>query len=142
MCIRDSKDTLLERFANPNIKDSLARICSESSAKLSTFMLPTITENLATKGEIRCATLVIAAWCYYSDKQTDLKGNPLVIADAMADELHKLANKTNQNSGAFLELTSLFSELSNSEKFVTTYKAHVEALYSESNIKRHMQSML
>ncbi|MGB7393260.1 MAG: mannitol dehydrogenase family protein, partial [Pricia sp.] len=62
------KDSLLERFANPNIKDTVSRICSESSAKLPKFLIATIEENLARDGSIQFATLVIAAWCYYSDK--------------------------------------------------------------------------
>ena len=41
----DYKDSLLERFANPNIKDSVSRICAESSAKLPKFLIPTIHEN-------------------------------------------------------------------------------------------------
>ncbi|MBO1256074.1 mannitol dehydrogenase family protein [Alteromonas sp. 5E99-2] len=136
------KNTLFERFSNPNIKDSLARICSESSAKLSTFMLPTIVENLAKKGEIQCATLVIAAWCLYSDKQVDLQGTPLVIADEMADEVHQFANKTAQRSDSLLELASLFSCVSSSEAFVTAYKTQVKALYNTPNIKLHMQTIL
>ncbi|MFT2091939.1 mannitol dehydrogenase family protein [Paraglaciecola sp. 2405UD69-4] len=140
--LEEYKDTLLERFANPNIKDSLARICSENAAKLSTFMLPTIANNLAKNGEIQCATLVIAAWCYYSDKQTDLQGKPLTISDAMADEVHQLASQTSERSGALLELKSIFSGLSNSEKFVAAYTAQVEALYSTPNVKQHMQAVL
>ncbi|MGB5430639.1 mannitol dehydrogenase family protein, partial [Eudoraea sp.] len=45
--LSDYKDSLLERFANPNIKDSVSRICAESSAKLPKFLIPTIHENLA-----------------------------------------------------------------------------------------------
>jgi len=36
------KDSLEERFANPNIKDSVSRICSESAAKLPKFLIPTL----------------------------------------------------------------------------------------------------
>ncbi|MFB1034397.1 MAG: mannitol dehydrogenase family protein, partial [Sinobacterium sp.] len=59
------KDTLIERFANPNIKDSLARICSESSAKLPKFLIATIEENLTANRDCSLAALVIATWCLY-----------------------------------------------------------------------------
>ena len=72
--LRDYKNSLMERFANPNIKDSISRICSESSAKLPKFLIPTIQENLIDEGSIEFATLVIAAWCYYSDKEMDKNG--------------------------------------------------------------------
>ncbi|MDB4766554.1 mannitol dehydrogenase family protein, partial [bacterium] len=42
--LEDYKDTLIQRFGNPTIKDDLSRICSESSAKLPKFLLPTVHE--------------------------------------------------------------------------------------------------
>jgi mannitol 2-dehydrogenase len=39
------KDILIERFGNPNVKDKLARICLESSSKLPSFLIPTITKK-------------------------------------------------------------------------------------------------
>ena len=50
------------RFANPNIRDGVSRICSESSAKLPKFLLPTLRENLARGGEIRRAILLLAVY--------------------------------------------------------------------------------
>ncbi|MEQ8219212.1 MAG: hypothetical protein RH981_13320 [Arenibacter sp.] len=50
------KESLQERFANPNIKDSVNHICSESSAKLPIFMIPTLQDNLVGKGSIKFAT--------------------------------------------------------------------------------------
>tara|TARA_R110002167_G_scaffold43192_11_gene130701 strand:+ start:1105 stop:2607 length:1503 start_codon:yes stop_codon:yes gene_type:complete len=136
------KDTLLTRFANPNIKDSLARICSENATKLSTFMLPTIVDNLARKGQIQCATLVVAAWCFYSDKQVDQQGKPLNIIDALAPELHQAASKTTERTLAFLELNSIFAKLACHEIFVLAYKQQVMALYAKPNVKQHMQTIL
>ncbi len=95
------KDSLLERFANPNIKDSVSRICAESSAKLPKFLIPTIQENLATGGSIQFATLIIAAWCYYSDKQADQNGTPLDINDALKTELKKLQQLENDPLGIY-----------------------------------------
>jgi len=88
------KDSLFERFGNTNIKDSVARICLESSAKMPKFLIPTISENLARGGSIKYATLVIAAWCFYSDKGVDRHAVRLDIVDAMKDELHQAAQVT------------------------------------------------
>ena len=72
-----------ERFANPNIKDSVARICSESSAKLPKFLIETLNENLAADGSIEFSAMVIAAWCYYSDKGVDRNGQAIDKIDAI-----------------------------------------------------------
>jgi mannitol 2-dehydrogenase len=136
------KDTLLARFANPNIKDGLVRICSENAAKLSTFLLPTMVDNLANKGRIQCATLVLAAWCYYSDKQVDQQGKPLNISDAMAVEVHQAASQTSQRPLALLELNSIFTTLTSHTEFVAAYEKQVMAFYAKPDVKQHMQTIL
>ncbi len=140
--LEDYKDSLLERFANPNIKDSVSRICSESSAKLPKFLIATIHENLATGGSIKFATLVIAAWCYYSDKQVDQNGQPLEIIDAMQGKLHDAAKETTTNPLAFIQLELLFGGLSENERFVTCYTTMLKELYKKGDIKKLMQELL
>lgn len=140
--LEDYKDSLLERFANPNIKDSVGRICSESSAKLPKFLIPTIYENLAAGGSIQFATLVIAAWCYYSDKQTDLNGKPLEISDALKDELHEAAEATEYDPLAFIKQRALFGDLIKNGQFITTYHVMLEQLHKDGDIKKLMQDLL
>jgi mannitol 2-dehydrogenase len=135
------KDSLLERFANPNIKDTVSRICSESSAKLPKFLIATIKENLARDGSIRFATLVIAAWCYYSDKGIDEDGHPIEIIDAMSTELHQAAKRTQTDSLAFIRQVSLFGKLAQNERFAKLYAEIIQKIYVNANIKKYMQDM-
>ncbi len=140
--LEDYKDSLLERFANPNIKDSVSRICAESSAKLPKFLIATIHENLATGGSIKFATLVIAAWCYYSDKQVDQNGQPIETIDAMQDELHQAAEQTTTDPLAFIRQESLFGNLIKNERFTTFYAEVVHKIYKDTNIKKYMREMI
>lgn len=136
------KDSLLERFANPNIKDGVSRICAESSAKLPKFLLPTIQENLANGGSIQFAALVIAAWCYYSDKQADQNGTPLDIKDALKMELHEAATATEYDPLAFIKQQALFGDLIKDGRFITTYHTMLEQLNEGADIKKMMQDLL
>ena len=137
------KDTLIGRFANPNIKDSLARICSESSAKLPKFLIATINENLVQGRDVSLATLVIATWCLYSDKGLSENGEQLEIQDAMHKELNSYAQETQTSPIAFLKLTSLFGKLEHNETFTAEYKKSIAALYApNSKIKAIMQAVL
>ncbi len=140
--LEDYKDSLLERFGNPNIKDSVSRICAESSAKLPKFLIATIHENLATGGSIKFATLVIAAWCYYSDKEKDQNGQPLEIIDAMHSELHATAKETANDALAFIKQESLFGALVENERFAQSYTSLLEELNQGADIKKLMRSML
>ncbi|MBZ0112225.1 MAG: mannitol dehydrogenase family protein [Thermoanaerobaculia bacterium] len=140
--LNDYKDSLIERFGNPNIKDSLARICLESSAKLPKFLIPTIAENLARGGSIRFATLAIAAWCFYSDRGVDRHGTRLEIVDAMRDELHRAARGTPEDPLSFLKLESVFGDLIRHDRFTTTYSEMVRSLYENPNVALRMRELL
>ena len=136
------KDSLQERFANPNIKDSVSRICSESAAKLPKFLIATLHENLAADGNIKLATLLIAAWCYYSDKRIDNNGQPIEIIDTMSEELHQAAKQTSIDVLAFIKQESIFGELWKNQRFTKLYTEMVRKIYSDANIKKHMRAIL
>jgi len=136
------KDSLLERFGNPNIKDGVDRICSESSAKLPKFLIATIQENLVAGGSIKYATLVLVAWCYYSDKQVNQNGQQLDIQDAMKEELHKAAKETATDPLAFIRQESIFGDLIDNKRFTAVYTEMVQRFYTDVDIKKLMQELL
>ena len=138
----DYKDTLIERFGNPNVKDNLSRICLESAAKLPKFLISTINENLANKGSIRYAALVIAAWCYYSDKGTDKNGTALDIVDEMKEPLHQAASGTEKDALSFLSLKDVFGDLIEQKAFTDEYTQQVTALYANPDIAVLMQKII
>jgi mannitol 2-dehydrogenase len=136
------KDSLIERFSNPSIKDNLARICLESSAKLPKFLIATIKENLATGGRIDYATLVIAAWCYYSDKGISRHGVPLDIVDALKAELHAAALGTQTDVLSFVKYEPIFGDLAEDQRFTAVYSHMVEAIYRNPDIQIEMKKIM
>ncbi|WP_422083506.1 mannitol dehydrogenase family protein [Ulvibacterium sp.] len=140
--IEEYKDNLEIRFGNPNIKDSVSRICSESSAKLPKFLIPTLKENLEKGGSITYATFILAAWCYYSDKRIDRDGRPIEIIDAMADQLYREARKTKTNPMAFLKQESLFGNLAKNDRFAKLYTQMIRKIYGDTSIREYMQEIV
>ncbi len=140
--IEQYKDSLEERFANPNIKDSVSRICSESSAKLPKFLIPTLQENLATDGSIDYATLILAAWCYYSDKGINENNEPLEIIDALKVELYQAAQQTTDDKLGFIRQPELFGDLVENERFVEKYVGFVELIYRGEGIRGLMEELI
>ena len=136
------KDSIEQRFANPNIKDSVSRICSESSTKLPKFLIPTIQENLATGGSIEYGTLVLVAWCYYSDKGVNKHQQPLEIIDEMKNELHQTARETDQDPLAFLKQKEIFGDLVENERFTKCYREFVQKVYEGVEVRGLMKGMI
>lgn len=140
--LEDYKASLIERFGNSNIEDNLARICLESSSKLPVFLIPTINENLTKGGSTEYAALVIAAWCYYSDKHASKDGVPLEVVDEMKIELHAAAKATRTDKLSFLRVEAVFGKLSTNQAFTDDYVCMVDALYENPSIARLMQALL
>jgi mannitol 2-dehydrogenase len=119
--IEDYKDSLIQRFGNPNIKDRLSRICQESSAKIPKFVLPAIKEQLERGGPIKRGALIVAAWCSYLE-QAGISGNDWEIQDKMGAVLHNNAvASVSIDPLAFLMTEDIFNDLVHSKRFVDTY---------------------
>lgn len=115
------KKSLIERFGNINIKDQIDRICSESSAKIPIFILPTVNAQLQDKAKIKHAAFVLAAWAIYSIGK-DEKGNDLSIKDALKITLQEKAIQAQNNPKVFLEIETVFGDLGKNEVFVKTFE--------------------
>jgi mannitol 2-dehydrogenase len=114
------KTELLERFANPGIRDTIARLCAESSDRIPKWVLPVIRHNLATGGPISHATAIVASWARYAEG-VDEQGRPIEVVDRLADEVTAAARRYAQDPLAFLRMTQLFGDLVQNERFTEEY---------------------
>src|SRR5919107_1433762 len=80
------KPNLIARFSNPHVRDTVARLCAESSDRIPKWLLPVIRHNLATGGEIRRSVAVVASWARYAEG-VDEQGQPIEVVDRLRDRL-------------------------------------------------------
>ena len=106
--VADYKQVLIQRFANPAINDQVTRICSDGSAKLPKWILPTLTKLMEQGDPIDLVTLVIASWIQYLRMGVDDAGRPLTILDPRAAELIAVAQGSRADPLALLSLSSIF----------------------------------
>ena len=106
--IPDYKSTLIERFANPTINDRVARLCSEGSAKMPKWVLPSIVELAEKHRPTKLLSLVVAAWIKYLQSSTDERGNAIEVVDARADELKRAVKLIGNDPRPFIAMNSLF----------------------------------
>ncbi len=123
------KRTLIERFANPEIKDTLARLCAESSDRIPKWLLPVIREQLARDGDIRRSAAVVASWARYAEG-ADEQGRPIEIVDRLKDSLLAIAQNNRQQPSAFIENRQLFGDLADDERFRQAYLEALERLHA------------
>jgi mannitol 2-dehydrogenase len=126
----DYKRTLIERFANPGVKDTVARLCFGSSDRIPKWLLPVIRANLASGGPIRLSAATVASWARYAEG-VDEDGQAIDVQDQLADTLVPLARAQRQNPTSFIENTDVFGDLASQPRFVEAYVWALDSLHRD-----------
>jgi mannitol 2-dehydrogenase len=122
------KHTLIERFSNPQVRDTIARLCAQSSDRIPKWLLPVVREQLATGGEIKRSAAVVASWARYAEG-VDEQGEPIEVVDRLADSLMRLARRQREDPDAFIANRDVFGDLVDDKRFVTAYRSALASLH-------------
>jgi mannitol 2-dehydrogenase len=123
------KRSLIERFSNAHVRDTVARLCAESSDRIPKWLLPVIRHNLATGGQVTLSAAVVASWARYAEG-VDEAGAPIVVVDRLADTLTTSARRQHEDPLAFVRNRELFGDLADDERFTSAYLAALRSLHS------------
>jgi mannitol 2-dehydrogenase len=120
---------LVARFANPEIRDTLARLCAESSDRIPKWLVPVIRANLASGGQIDLSALVVASWARYAEG-VDEQGNPIEVVDRLKGRVMAAAARQQHDPLAFIRDRDLFGDLVDDGRFTSAYTAALDRLHS------------
>jgi mannitol 2-dehydrogenase len=120
-------ETLIERFSNPAIADTIARLCQYSSDRIPKWLLPVVRRQLETGGDVVLAAAVVASWTRYAEA-VDEEGAPIEVVDPLASSLITLAIRSRNEPLAFVENRDLFGDLADNNRFVRPYLWTLESL--------------
>ena len=122
------KHTLIQRFSNPQVRNTVARLCAQSSDRIPKWLLPVIREQLAAGGEVRHSAAVVASWARYAEG-ADERDEPIEVVDRFAASLTRLARRERTEPGAFIANRDLFGDLADDERFVAAYLSALDSLH-------------
>jgi mannitol 2-dehydrogenase len=134
---------LVERFSNSHVRDTVARLCAESSDRIPKWVLPVIRENLAAGRDVRLASAIVASWARYAEG-VDEHGESIEVVDRLADTLTARAGQQRADPLAFIRDRELFGDLIDHEPFVTAYLDTLASLYergSRATLERLMAAV-
>jgi mannitol 2-dehydrogenase len=126
--LQEYKYTLIERFSNPQVGDTIARLCAQSSDRIPKWVLPVIRQQLATGGELWRSAAVVASWARYAEGVDD-HGEPIEVVDRLADSLTRLACRQREDPDAFIANRRLFGNLAGDRRFVGAYRSALASLH-------------
>lgn len=120
-------ETLLERFRNPAIRDTLARLAMDASERIPKFVLPVVRDRMDAGGSVAWSAAIIASWARYAEG-IDEQGQPIDIVDSRRDRLMASARLQRRQPTAFIEDRELFGDLARDEAFLAPYLRALQLL--------------
>jgi mannitol 2-dehydrogenase len=120
--VSDYKRVVAERFANPEVKDQVARVCLDGTSKWPKFLVPTVESQLASGGQVKLSALALASWCQYLLGTDDDGGEICISADPRLEEAQAFARESLADPVAFLGFADVFGERLPAEtRFVSAF---------------------
>ncbi len=120
-----------ERFSNPEVGDTIPRLCQDGSNRQPKFILASTSDRVAAGKSIAGLALESALWCRYCAGMTD-DGRPIEIDDLSADLLRRAAAAARDNPDAFLALDSIFDDaIARSADFRAAFAGWLERLWRD-----------
>lgn len=122
-------DLIVSRFANPEVGDTIPRLCLDGSNRQPKFILPTVRQALKEGRSVDGLALEVAFWCRYCVAE-DEAGRAISVDDEAAAELKERALAARSNPTAFLEYSRVFGDLAREAAFHDCFAAHLTDIWS------------
>jgi len=120
------KRQLIDRFANPNIHDTVERVNTDAALN---YLLDPIRDRLAQGQAIDLLAFAVAAWLRRM-RGVDEQGAPIDIRHPLADLLRDRAIEGGGDPMPMLRISQLFGDLADSEVFVAAVGKWLGTIYS------------
>ncbi len=140
--IEDYYKTLVKRFSNALLGDTIARLCLDGSNRQPKFIFPTISAQLEANRSIRGLALEVALWCRYC-AGIDENGNEILIEDISADRLQAQAKAAKSDPPKFLQMHEIFGALNESQIFTDAFSQALNALWrdgTQATLQNYLRS--
>jgi mannitol 2-dehydrogenase len=134
--------TLIERFSNPKMRDTLKRLATDGANRMATFTLPAIRANLEAGRPVTMGAAMVAAWAQYWVLIARGELPPSEVPeDVHAEEMARAALSLDDNPTSFIEMTNLFGPLASDEAFRDAF-VHQRELLATGGVHRTIEALL
>jgi mannitol 2-dehydrogenase len=141
--LRDYKTSILHRFANPKIGDTVRRLCFDGANRQPKFILPTVADRLRHGLSIDGLALAGALWCRYCFGTTE-SGAVIAPNDPSWPRLVNHAHEARNDPRAWLAMRDIFGDLANGPRYVDAFSRALAALWRDgtrATLARYVDSM-
>jgi len=123
-------DTVMERFSNPAVGDTIPRLCLDGSNRQPKFILPAVQERLQQGHSVTGLALEAALWCRYCLGHNEA-GESHVIEDNSAALLQAWARDVYEGASDAFVMPDLFGALGTNQTFLRAFCHAVERIAAD-----------
>ena len=124
----------MRRFRNSALPHRTKQIAMDGSQKLPQRLLGTVRDRLAAGAPLVHLPLAVAAWIRYASG-TDEQGQRIDVQDPLAATFRTLTDRAAGDHGAladaFLDLPTVFGDLTGHRAFRAAVRGHAVALFRD-----------
>jgi mannitol 2-dehydrogenase len=125
----DYRNLIASRFANPEVGDTIPRLCLDGSNRQPKFILPTARQALAEDRPFEGLALEVALWCRYCAGTTEA-GDAIPPNDENWTDLNARALAARDDPAAFLSNALVFGDLGHDPRFAGAFGRQLKSLWS------------
>jgi mannitol 2-dehydrogenase len=130
VALPDYKALIIDRFSNPEVADTIRRLCLDGSNRQPKFIIPSIRDAIANEGHMDGLVLLSALWCRYcsgtSESGADIEAN-----DPNWDRLKSQAVLARANPKVWLEMAEIYGDLAQDQNLVAQFSAALNAIWAK-----------
>lgn len=119
-----------ERFANPEVADTVRRLCLDGSNRQPKFIVPSIRDNRAAGRLPLGLILESALWCRYCAGVSDA-GTPIAPNDPNWGELTIRAQQAKDDPAVWLAMSEVYGDLGSDPEVVVAFAQALRALWAK-----------
>lgn len=130
--LAEYKAKIVERFRNPYVCDTLARLAVDGSDRVPKFVIPVIRDRLAKGESVWLSTAIVASFAFYLNGKNE-KAKPIEIVDRLKEKLVVLSKKLQTDANAIRDEEEIFGDVVADKKFIETFTEIYKKLQDEGS---------
>jgi mannitol 2-dehydrogenase len=128
--LEDYLHLIERRFANPEIGDTIRRLCLDGSNRQPKFIVPTVADRLKAGAGVAGLALVSALWCRYCFGTTD-SGAIIAPNDPNWERLQDSAARARAEPAAWLAMDDIYGAAGRDSDFRAAFAQWLQALWRD-----------
>ncbi|WP_375400074.1 mannitol dehydrogenase family protein [uncultured Amnibacterium sp.] len=117
----DYQQSLMDRFANVHVRDTLLRLATDGSDRIAKFVLPVVRDRIAAGESVELAAAIAASWATFA-RGVDEYGERIPMIDRQLDAVRHIVAEADDDPERFLSAgAAVFGGLATEPVFVTPF---------------------